>query len=217
MSAIEGGTDGNGKVVVGGKWLIMSQDISTSYQLSVVPVNYMKYLSVGITLGLLSSTPTIAGVSTRYEGFESSEPPRDWFFTGGAGFDWKKGLAYKGDGNGWVRSKVRGSWNAINTWVTLGSPVGSECQATAFLRVSPDVTDGYISVRSGLKGGSPGAVIKEIKIVGPSPTENNGYKEYRLNFQKPNSDMLFYVGLFGNGRDGWIQVDEVTISCNSPS
>jgi hypothetical protein len=170
-----------------------------------------------VTFALLSAfcvTPALADAMQFSEDFETSTAPKGWFVTGGAGFDWNKGLARAGQGNAWVRYDRQGTWNAVNRWVTLSAaPAGARCHVNAFLRVSPNVTDGYISVRPGYDGQTPGDVIKEIKISEPTPPANNGYKEFTFDFAKPNSDIIFYVGLWGNGRDGWIQVDDVAISC----
>ena len=157
-------------------------------------------------------TPGFAGIVQYTQDFETSQPPHDWFPTGGAGFDWDKGLAHQGKGNAWVRYTQ--GWNAVNTLIDFSAaPQGSNCAASAWLRVSPDVTDGYISVRPAVAGQAPGPVINEIKLVGPTPPENNGYKQFVFNFQRPSTGVLFYVGLHGNGRDGWIQIDDVVVQC----
>jgi hypothetical protein len=177
----------------------------------------MKYYKIvsALIIGLLGGTSAFAGVEQAYEDFETSAPPAGWFVAGGAGFDWDKGLANKGKGNAWVRYNVPGTWNAINRWFEMSSaPAGMPCHVSAYLRVSPNVTDGYISVRPGHDGQTPGPVINEIKLDRPTPPENNGYKRFEFDFAKPNSGLLFYVGLYGNGRDGWIQIDDVSISCN---
>lgn len=150
-------------------------------------------------------------VVTLNEGFEAFEPPKNWFTTEGAGFDLDKGQAFKGKGNAWVRGTS--GWNAVNGLAELEAPRDAECYAGAWLRISSDVTDGYISVRPAKEGTPPGPVINEIKLKGPTPGRNNGYQAYILPFTHPGERLVFYVGLWGNGRDAWIQVDEVFFNC----
>ncbi|MFM0523040.1 hypothetical protein PQR08_37075 [Caballeronia jiangsuensis] len=152
-----------------------------------------------------------AGVQQEFQDFESSRPPAGWIPTGIAGFDYGKGLAHQGEGNSWVRA-VRG-WNAINKWIRM--PKNSDCIARAWIRHSDSLTDGYMTVRGG-NGSSFGPVITEVKLSGPNrpnPAEKN-YNLYELNFYSgDNPQLLFYVGLYGNGRDSWVQVDDVVVSC----
>lgn len=145
-----------------------------------------------------------------------TRPSRAWFITGGAGFDFAKGLARRGRGNAWIRNTT--GWNAINVWL----PVEPDrtYTARAWLRLSPSLTDGYFSVRND-KDNRPDEnfdVINEIKLIGPSPAnpDNADYNPYEFDFETgSNNRVLLYVGLWGVGPDAWIQVDEVSLSPRS--
>lgn len=170
------------------------------------------FLLVMTALGI-PTAPAVATIEQFGDGFETPFPDRDgWFTTGGAGFDWMQyNTYYQGNGNAWVRSAQ--GWNAVNKLFHFSEALpGSSCSAGAFLRVSENVTDGYISVRPAVAGQPPGPVINEIKVVGPT----DGYQWYSFNFPRPDTDTLFYVGLWGNGLDGWIQVDNMVIQCSVP-
>lgn len=155
------------------------------------------------------------GIVQFSDGFESQKPNPAWFLTASAGFDYEKGNAHTGQGNAWVRATQ--GWNAINVWFSGLTP-NSDCQASAWLRFSPSLTDGYISVRAD-GSGSPGPVIAELKLCGNAPPnpDNAGYNHYYFPFNSgSNSRVLFYVGLWGNGQDSWIQIDDVVLQCQTP-
>jgi hypothetical protein len=170
-----------------------------------------------ILLTVLSLKPSFskAGIQQFSDNFEN--PSRGWFFAGGAGFDMNKGLAHRGKGNAWVRNTT--GWNAINHWVTV--PPHSHCYVNAWLRLSPYLLDGYISVRND-KDNRPDHnfdVINERRLVGPSAPnfDNAGYNQYPFEFESGgNTRVLFYVGLWGNGQDNWIQIDDMSVSCKTP-
>ncbi|MFK0733153.1 MAG: hypothetical protein ACFKPT_23670 [Gloeotrichia echinulata GP01] len=170
-----------------------------------------------VLLGLLGAvtipTMALAGISQTQFYFES--PNEGWWFAGGAGLDYGKGLEHSGKGNGWVRNTS--GWNAVNNWANVQP--NSECTAAAWLRTSNTLTDGYMSVRRLNSDGSVGSVINEVKLVGagsPNP-QNRNYNRYTFNFNSgSNSKVLFYVGLWGNGKDSWIQVDDAVVSCPTP-
>lgn len=147
--------------------------------------------------------------------FNFETPEEGWSFAGGAGLDYDKGFEHSGRGNGWVRNTS--GWNAINNLINVEP--NSECSVTAWLRTSDTLTDGYMSVRPYNSDGSVGSVINELKLVGagaPNP-QNRGYNLYTVEFNSGSSNkILFYVGLWGNGRDSWIQTDDVEVSCVSP-
>src|SRR5689334_7564557 len=129
----------------------------------------LAFTFVSLTLSSVSN----AGIRQFSEDFE--RPFRGWFFTGGAGFDYNKGLAHGGKGNAWVRNTK--GWNAVNFWADV--PTQSQCYVNAWLRLSPELTDGYISVRND-KDSRPVHnfdVINELKLVGPGPVNpaHSGY------------------------------------------
>lgn len=138
---------------------------------------------------------------TWIETFEN--PSRSWFTAGGAGFDYGKGLAFDGKGNGWIRGSS--GWNALNLF-HLVKP-NTEYQVSALLRLSPGLTDGYFSVREARELVGNGRILNEVKLVGPSP-----YNTFSFKFATGNVDrVLFYIGLWGVGRDVWIQVDNFVL------
>jgi hypothetical protein len=168
-------------------------------------------------IGLLGAVaiPTVALAGYTQTQFDFESPREGWWFAGGAGLDYGKGLEHSGKGNGWVRN-TRG-WNAVNNWVKVQP--NSECTVDARLRTSNTLTNGYMSVRRLNNDGSVGSVINEVKLVGagfPNPQHRN-YNRYTFNFNSGSkSIVLFYVGLWGNGKDSWIQADDAVVSCPTP-
>jgi hypothetical protein len=110
---------------------------------------------------------------------------------------------------------LRSGWaveSAENSLKTL-----DECpnRNQAWLRLSASLTDGYFSVRGAAELNGNGPILKERKLVGPGPANPNhrGYNPYRLDFDSRDfSRVLVYVGLWGVGRDAWVQVDDVEIT-----
>lgn len=179
--------------------------------------NNLKVTLKVISLMLFSISASVANAGIQQFSDDFENPSRGWFFAGGAGFDLNKGLAHKGKGNAWVRNTT--GWNAINHWITV--PPHSHCYVNAWLRLSPSLLDGYISVRND-KEGRPDHnfdVINERRLVGPSMPnfDNAGYNQYPFEFDSgQNSRVLFYVGLWGNGHDEWIQIDDMSLTCKTP-
>jgi hypothetical protein len=145
--------------------------------------------------------------------FETEQARANWQVVGNAGFDEGKNLQYRGSSNAWVRSTH--DWNALQIQVPI-DPSASTCHASAMLRTSDTLTDGYISVRQARES-LVGDVIQEIKLVGARPAPNeNGYRRESFDFQPNGSaEVLFYVGLWGKGADAWIQIDDVDVSCGA--
>jgi hypothetical protein len=139
---------------------------------------------------------------------EDFEGPSRWFAGPGAGFDHNKGYAHRGTGNGWVRNGS--GWSAVNAWFTLpGIQRGQNCTAEAWIRVSPTATRAYFSIREG-NGTIPGAVIRELRVLGTSPPT---YRRYSFDFPASGGPMLIYAGNWGNPNDPWLQIDDVAVSC----
>jgi hypothetical protein len=176
-------------------------------------------------------TNASAGMTQTAWDFEPSNSSNNgaygWFFGGSAGLDTNpystSPLAYyshKGTGNAWIRNTT--GWNSSNVWVSVASaPTNAQCYASAWLRTSSNLTDGYMTVRSGDKADGSGKILSEIKLVGSRPYSGNpndkGYYLHSFSFNKgSNSRVLFYVGLWGNGQDSWIQLDDAAISCKTP-
>jgi hypothetical protein len=142
-----------------------------------------------------------------------------WFPIGSAGFDSGKHHAYRGRGNAWVRGKA--GWNAINNWVSVSAPNGAECTASAWLKTSDSLTDGYMNVRVADEEDGSGKMVHEHKLIAARYSgdgDTQGYRLERLNFKMGAvGKVLFYIGLWGNGQDAWIQIDDVAVTCNTPS
>lgn len=147
-----------------------------------------------------------AGAPEHSEGFEGPTP---WFAGPGAGFDHNRGLARTGTGNAWVRNGP--GWSAVNYWFDpSGVPVGRICEAQAWIRLGPTVTDAYFSIREKGSGGAPsGPVVKGLRLRGSPPA----YRLYRFAFPRTAGPMLLYIGNWGHDRDPWLQADDVEISC----
>jgi hypothetical protein len=169
------------------------------------------------------SAQAVAGVSQSAWDFEQdagaskNNGVSGWFFTGGAGLDNGRGLEHQGKGNAWVRHVT--GWNSINNWVSISAPAGSRCSASAWLRTSDTLTEGYMTIRDANKPDGSGTIIKEIKVTGARPAgdpKNKGYQLSSFTFAMGNyGKVLFYVGLWGNGKDSWIQIDDAAITCKT--
>jgi hypothetical protein len=185
----------------------------------------MKILKPIVSIAIITcSVHAFAGLTQTAWDFEqgpgasNNNGASGWFFTGGAGLDNGKGLEYKGKGNAWVRNTT--GWNAINNWVNISAPNGSECTASAWLRTSDTLTDGYMTIRDADKNDGSGRIIHEIKLVGARSLGEGNIKGYRLasfDFEMGAfGKVLFYVGLHGVGKDAWIQIDDAAITCHTP-
>jgi len=178
----------------------------------------MKSVQIGLLMAAITTGIFIrsahAGVQQYNQDFESPSPPPDWYTYGGAGFDYGKNLAHNGKGNAWVRATH--GWNAVNVWVPM--PPNSDCYVQAWIRLSPNLTYGYMTIRGG-DGTTFGPPIHETPLTGPGQPnpQNANYNLYGFKFNSGNSSqLLFYVGLWGNGSDAWEQVDDVGLSCSTP-
>ncbi len=181
--------------------------------------------SIAVATIVVTSPHAVAGVEQISWDFEQGRGASTdngvagWFFTGGAGLDNGKGLEHKGKGNAWVRN--RQGWNAVNNWVSMSTArAGTPCSATAWLRTSDTLTDGYMSVRDGDKADGSGRILSEIKLDGANPPgapQDHGYAMKSFEFTwGASSKVLFYVGLWGNSKDAWIQIDDANIACEVP-
>ncbi|WP_437673226.1 hypothetical protein [Sorangium sp. So ce131] len=159
---------------------------------------------------LLAEGDARAGALLWSNGFEGAEQS-SWWFAGNAGVDAGIGLSHGGASNGWARNYS--GWNAVNTWVSAWP--GSTCEVGAWIRSSSTLTDGYMSIRSA--DGSM-RILNEVRIVGSGPANPShaGYNFYSFNFVADGRYQLFYAGLWGNGQDSWLQVDDVYVYCPTP-
>jgi hypothetical protein len=173
----------------------------------------MKHIAIAMATVLALSSVNIgtaeAGIMQWTDDFEYGGNG-GWWFAGNAGIDHNRGLAHRGQNNGWIRNWT--GWNAINT--SVSTRAGRPCTVVAWIRTSDTLTDGYMTIRS-WRDGLP--IIREIKLgAGPSNPAHGNYNQYRFDFIADSDRALFYVGLQGNGRDSWIQVDDVVVQCTTP-
>jgi hypothetical protein len=160
------------------------------------------------------ATDASAGVSQVTYDFEGRDAG-DWWPAGNAGVDVGKGNALEGSNNGWVNAFS--DWNAINTYIK--TIPGADCSLQVWIRTNSDLTNGYIAVR-----GSRGQILLDVDghkaEVGPfgawpGDPDHKGYNHVNINHWTPDSsETLFYVGFYGNGKDAWIQVDNLIVQCN---
>ena len=115
-----------------------------------------------------------------------------------------------------IAAPTAGEWASINHWQDVRA--GDACVYAVWVKTSAELTNGYITVRRDGGGGNQGAIVAEGRLTGPRPAGNpadNGYQLFEIDFATGNSTkLLFYVGLYGNGKDSWVQVDDVTILCD---
>jgi hypothetical protein len=139
------------------------------------------------------------------------QPDAGWFFAGNAGYDFNKGLAHFGPNNAWVRASS--GWNALNRFQDVEAD--TDYEVGAWLRLSDSLTDGYFSVRAAPELNGEGQIITERKLAGPNPSNpsQDNYNRYVLRFNSNGwRRILVYIGLWGVGKDAWIQIDDVKIS-----
>lgn len=156
-----------------------------------------------------------AGTTQITQDFEITPTP-GWFTDGnGAGFDFGKGSAHQGQGNAWV-GRAKGP-DAINTWLDI--PKFSFCSLRAWIKLSPDFTDGSMYVRGG-DGKIFGSVIKDLKLpqirqLYQNPTD---YNSYHFDFNTgPDQKILFTIETNGKDENSWELIDDLEVSCKAPS
>jgi len=121
-------------------------------------------------------------------------------------------------GRNFVRLAARapGEWASINHWQDVRA--GDACVYAVWVKTSAELTNGYITVRRDGGGGNQGAIMEERVLAGLRPAgspADNGYQLFEIDFSTGNSTrLLFYVGMYGNGKDSWVEVDDVTILCD---
>jgi hypothetical protein len=136
-----------------------------------------------------------------------------WWPASTAGVETGSAQAHTGTSDG-LAAGLSG-WNAINAAVTV--TVGTPCQLEAWVKGSSDLTDGYVSVRSFAQGLPGLASTPKLVGVGQPVPGHNGYHREILHFVADASPVLFYAGQWGNGKDSWLRVDDVKVSCVSPT
>jgi hypothetical protein len=153
--------------------------------------------------------PTSGHYRAAVADFEEIRPP-GWTAIGNAGFDLNKGFSHNGLGNAWVRATT--GWNAMSTLFSVFP--SAPCVAQAWVQLSPNITDGYMSVRSDDNNGNIGNVVNEVKLA---YNGNGNYQLISFAFTPPTYTVQFYVGMFGNGKDAWERIDDVAVACLLPN
>jgi hypothetical protein len=174
-------------------------------------------LATGVGLGLasLGARPAHADPSdleiTWQNDFEGTAASA-WWPASAAGVETTSSQAHAGTRDGWAAGQS--GWNAINAALLVNE--GRPCHLEAWIRSSPDVTDGYIAVRS-FAAGLPGLADHKLVGAGVAAPGHHGYYRETLDFVADAGSVLFYVGQWGNGRDSWVRVDDVTVTCALPT
>jgi hypothetical protein len=136
-------------------------------------------------------------------------PASMWWFAGNAGIDVNQGLAIPGQENdGWVNADS--GWNALNTW--LPTTPGMSCDVEVWIRTSQsNFGTGYIAVDNEANTTKLGGVGP----FGPWPGDpaHDGYNHVDFAFTATDPQELFYAGFWGDGSDAWMQVDDLTMTC----
>ena len=101
-------------------------------------------------------------------------------------------------------------------WQTVRA--GDSCTFAVWVKTSATLTDGVVRVSRDGEQRRMGEVLTERALTGARPAgdpKDNGYELVELSFPTNNSTKLwFYVGMFGNGKDSWIELDDVAILCD---
>jgi hypothetical protein len=116
-----------------------------------------------------------------------------------------------------IGDPAAGEWSAINHWQTVRA--GDSCVFAVWVKTSGELPNGYVSVRRQDPGtGGPGPVVAEHNLSGLRPAgdaKDNGYQLVQVDFPTGDSTkLLFYVGLWGDDKNSWIEIDDVTILCD---
>jgi hypothetical protein len=115
------------------------------------------------------------------------------------GIDINYGQARSGRNNGWLRNSTR-NWNSLYQFLSIQP--GHPYALHVFLRATPNVHDGYFTVRAGRDVN--GRIITEQRIAG-----DGTYREYILRFDSGDlKDITIYAGFWGVGADAWMQMDD---------
>jgi hypothetical protein len=139
-------------------------------------------------------------------GFEGTSglgtnPEHYWYLTGSGGID-TGGFSHTGSRNAWVRSDNIYSWNAVKQLIQVKQFTNYTIKA--YVRTSSNNTNGYFGVRAGYNGPILGTETRFGAYAGYtqiSSTFNTGF--YRT--------VDLYVGMWPNGGDTWVQIDDVSI------
>jgi hypothetical protein len=131
-------------------------------------------------------------------GFESTDL-YPWACAGQCGTDHGAGLSHSGSGNGWVRNTS--GWNDLHQTFTV-TP-NHTYTISGWIRTSQNNTDGYFGLRT-----TGGQVVGEQGFG-----RFDGYTKVTATVNSgSNTTLVIYAGLWPNGGDTWVQVDDVTVT-----
>jgi S-formylglutathione hydrolase FrmB len=131
-------------------------------------------------------------------GFESTDL-YPWACAGQCGTDHGAGLSHSGSGNGWVRNTS--GWNDLHQTFTV-TP-NHTYTVSGWIRTSQNNTDGYFGLRT-----TGGQVVGEQGFG-----RFDGYTKVTATVNSgSNTTLVIYAGLWPNGGDTWVQVDDVTVT-----
>jgi hypothetical protein len=120
-----------------------------------------------------------------------------WTCSGQCGADHGAGLARSGTGNGWVRNAS--GWNDLHQ--TLAVAAGRTYRVTAWVRTSANNNAGYLGLRT-----AGGQVLGERSFA-----RLDGYTQLTVDVATgSNTSVVLYGGLWANGGDTWMQIDDVS-------
>ncbi len=149
-------------------------------------------------------TPPVAPVPTGVNlvansGFESGIA--SWSCAGACGIDAGIGLAHGGTGDGWVRNTT--GWNDLHQSLQV-SP-NHTYQISGWIRTSGTNRAGYFGLRT-MSG----------EVVGEKPfAALGGYTRITATVNSgANHTLVVYAGLWANGDDTWLQLDDVSVVGN---
>ncbi|MBD2298652.1 hypothetical protein H6G80_10060 [Nostoc sp. FACHB-87] len=165
-----------------------------------VAVSSILLTNISINQGQASCTAPYGNLD-----FEQQPHPSSYWETEGrAGFDVNKGYSFSGKNNAWMRNVS--DWNGIRQQVRLQP--NSNYILEAYVRTSPNVTDGYFGMRD-----TEQKVWSELKF-GSLPQ----YTKLTLQFRTGNATTYnIFTGFWALGQDSWVQVDHYSLKGPSPN
>lgn len=126
-----------------------------------------------------------------------------WAREGRSGLDIKKGYAYQGSNNAWIRNNQ--GWNAIRqTTIIPLIPLilGKKFTFSGILRTSNNFRMGYLGIRN----------VKQQVISETRFWANTQYKWFSADFVYTGQPINVFVGFWSTqGEDTWVQVDNLNI------
>jgi hypothetical protein len=118
------------------------------------------------------------------------------------GIDIGRGQAYHGKNNAFIRMPT--GWNALTRPFEVYT--NAKYVVSANIRTSANVDTVYMGLR-----GANERILGEVKL-GPSKQ----YQKFTVEVNTGTSKQArFYIGFWGKGTDGWIQVDDVSVTTNT--